>query len=86
MTFLVYLPRKRFSLGHLSPASGLRSFNIASIGRVTCPECVPLYSHVLSCLENSPAARDYSEAQNEASLIGLILWIDKSWVLYGNTI
>lgn len=34
-----------------------------SLGGVTCPECVPLGSHVSPCLEISPTARGHVEAQ-----------------------
>lgn len=59
----------RSSLGHLYPASRLPSFKITYTEWVTCPECVPLNSHVSFCLEDSPATRGYTEAQNDTSRI-----------------
>lgn len=59
----------RSSLGHLYPASRLPSFKITYTEWVTCPECVPLNSHVSFCLEDSPATRGYPEAQNDTSRI-----------------
>lgn len=43
--------------------------NIASAGWVTCPECIPLDSHISSCLKNLPVARGYTETQNGTSSI-----------------
>lgn len=60
-------PTMRFSLWTLSQVSGLPSFNIDHAGRVTCLECVPLVSHVSSCLESSPSTSHYTVSQNDAS-------------------